>query len=255
VSRTESQLQEVASTLRKLSGLAIVAAGDVSRPEDVTRIISTAVAEYGSVNVLVNAAGIHGPIARLWESDIESWISAVQVNLIGTFLCCRAAIPHMILRKNGKIINFSGGGATAASPYFSAYGASKAAIVRLTETLAVELNDFNVQVNAIAPGVVDTQIHEDVLAASNLPRELLEPLRRLKERGEGGVPAELPAALAVFLASPAAGVLSGKLVAAPHDNWQQWNAERVQQLMGSSWLSLRRMDAFTLKPLVELISS
>jgi NAD(P)-dependent dehydrogenase (short-subunit alcohol dehydrogenase family) len=250
VARTESDVSRVSNEIKNSGGHATPIVGDVSNPNDVARIMHTAIEQYGAIDILVNAAAIHGPIRRLWEADIDSWIMAMQVNLIGTFLCCHAAIPCMISNSAGKIINFSGGGATSPSPYLSAYGVSKAAIVRLTETLAVELADQNIQVNAIAPGMVDTQIHDDILALGNAIPEIAAPIRRLRESGQGGVPKELPAQLAVFLASSASDGLSGKLIAAPHDDWRTWDRTRIADLMSKPWLTLRRVDSHTLKPLL-----
>ena len=251
VARTKSELERVAKNVERLGSQAMVAAGDVSKPKEVDQIISAAIERYERVDVLVNAAAIHGPIGRLWEVDSEQWIDAVRVNLVGTFLCCRGVIPHMIAGGGGKIINFSGGGATSPSPRLSAYGVSKAAVVRLTETLAAELRDSNVQVNAIAPGMVDTRIHDDVLAAGERAGEHLQEVLRLRQNG-GAVPVELPAELAVFLASRKSDGLSGKLIAAPHDDWRDWNDQRIAELASMPWLTLRRMDEFTLKPFLML---
>jgi NAD(P)-dependent dehydrogenase (short-subunit alcohol dehydrogenase family) len=250
VARTSSELERVAGNIERLGSEAIIAAADVSNAKEVDRIVGAAIETFGRLDVLVNAAAIHGPIGRMWEADSEQWIGALRVNLIGTFLCCRAVIPHMITRGGGKIINFSGGGATSPSPCLSAYGASKAAVVRLTETLAAELRDFNIQINAIAPGMVDTHIHDDVVVAGERAGEHLQEVLQLRESG-GAVPAELPAELAVFLASCRSDGLSGKLIAAPHDDWQHWDDRRIAELASTSWFTLRRMDEFTLKPFLE----
>jgi 3-oxoacyl-[acyl-carrier protein] reductase len=251
VARTRCELERVAGDVERLGGQAIVAVGDVSNAEEVDGVVSSGIEQYERVHVLVNAAAIHGPIGRMWEVDSEQWIDAVRVNLIGTFLCCRAVIPHMIAGGGGKIINFSGGGATSPSPCLSAYGASKAASVRLTETLAAELKDLNIQVNAIAPGMVDTHIHDDVVAAGERAGEHLQEVLRLRENGNA-VPAELSAELAVFLASRSSDGLSGKLIAAPHDDWQYWDDQRIAELSEKPWFTLRRIDAFTLKPFLKL---
>lgn len=251
VARTRHELERVASDVERLGSQAIVAAGDVSTPKEVDQFVGAAIERYGRVDVLVNAAAIPGPIGRLWEVDSEQWIGAVRVNLVGTFLCCRGVIPHMIAGGGGKIINFSGGGATSPSPCLSAYGVSKAAVVRLTETLAAELRDSNIQVNAIAPGLVDTRIHDDVLAAGERAGEHLQQVLRLRKSG-GAVPVELPAELAVFLGSRKSDGLSGKLIAAPHDDWRDWDDQRIAELASMPWLTLRRMDSFTLKPFLTL---
>ena len=251
VARTASELERVAGEVRRRGGAAHAVSADVSHPEDASRIARTTLDAYGGIDVLVNAAGVYGPIGPTWEVDVEAWVQAIHVNLVGTFLCCRAVLPHMIERRRGKIVNLSGGGATAPLPRFSAYGTSKAAVVRLTETLAEEVRKFNVQVNAIAPGAVDTRLQDEVLAAGERAGPLLERIRALRTTGHGGVPPELAADLGAFLVSERADGLTGKLIAAPHDGWQSWDAARIAELRDSAWFTLRRLDRHTLLPLVK----
>jgi NAD(P)-dependent dehydrogenase (short-subunit alcohol dehydrogenase family) len=249
--RTAEEIVRVADRIRAGGARAEVVTADVSRPRDVAAMTHAALALTGRVDILVNAAGIYGPIGLLWDVDEDAWWRALEVNLRGTFLCCHAVLPHMVARQRGKIINFSGGGATSPLPRFTAYGVSKTAVVRLTETLAEEVKEFNIQVNAIAPGAVATRLQDDVMAAGQRAGELFARIRRLRETGEGGTPPEVAAELARFLASERSGSLTGKLIAAPHDGWQGWDAERVSSLMAAPWLTLRRMDAFTLRPFLE----
>ena len=115
------------------------------------------------MTVLVNNAGVLGPAGPLDDNDWDAWVETVRVNLLGTVAMCRAVLPGMRERGYGKIINLSGGGATAARPNFSAYAASKAAVVRFTETLAGELD--GIDVNAIAPGALPTRMLDEVLAS------------------------------------------------------------------------------------------
>lgn len=249
--RTRSELEAVAARIRARGGLAEVAAGDVADADSAAAMVDACATRFGGLDILVNAAGVYGPIGRTWEVDPAAWARAVAVNLLGTLHTSRAAIPRMMASGRGRIINFSGGGATAPLPNLSAYGASKAAVVRLTETLAEELRGRGVTVNAIAPGAVDTRLQDEVLAAGERAGELYARTVRLRRSGEGGVPAALAAALAVFLASDAAEGLSGKLVSAPHDGWQSWGGERIAELMERPWLTLRRLDEHTLRPLLE----
>jgi NAD(P)-dependent dehydrogenase (short-subunit alcohol dehydrogenase family) len=163
-------------------------------------------------------------------------------------------LPDMVKRRQGKIINFSGGGAASPLPRLAAYGASKAAVVRLTETLAEEVKPFNVQVNAIAPGMVDTRLLDDVLAAKERGGDQFARVRRLREAGEGGVPREIAAGLALWLASDKSRGLTGKLIAAPHDGWRGWDERQIDALMASPWFTLRRLDHATLRPLIDKIT-
>ncbi len=250
-SRTQAELEQVAARIRKMGGQVQVIRTDVSRRDDVLRLVEGTLTTYGQIDILVNAAGVYGPIGPMWETNVDEWFQAVHINLFGTFLCCHAVLPHMIPRRQGKIINFSGGGATSPLPRFTAYGVSKTANVRLTETLAEEVKEFNIQVNAVAPGAVDTRLQDQVLAAGERAGDLLARIRRLRETGEGGVVRELPAALVVFLASDESDGLTGKLIAAPYDGWESWDTNRIAEVMSAPWFTLRRMDPHTLRPLMD----
>jgi NAD(P)-dependent dehydrogenase (short-subunit alcohol dehydrogenase family) len=248
--RTEAELRDAAERIAATGAAAAHAPADVSSSEDVDAVVAACESAFGPVDILVNAAGAYGPIGPTWEIDADAWWRAHEVNVRGTLLTCRAVLPAMIAAGRGRIINFSGGGATAPLPRFSAYASSKAAVVRLTETLAEEVRGYGVTVNAIAPGAVDTRLQDEVLEAGARAGELYERIRRLRASGEGGVPPELPASLAVFLASDAAAELTGKLVSAPHDGWKSWSADRIAELGGSAWLTIRRLDPFTIRPLL-----
>ena len=251
-SRTRSELERVASKVREMGQEVEIVEADVSKKEDVQRLIDHSLKISGQIDLLINAAGIYGPIGPTWEVDVDAWVKAIQINLVGTFMCCHAVLPYMIKRKQGKIVNFSGGGATSPLPYFTAYGISKTAVVRLTETLAEEVKEFNIQINAIAPGAVDTKLQDDVIAAGERAGAIGDMIRNIRKTGEGGVPPELAAKLVVFLAKEKQG-LTGKLIAAPHDGWQNWDHDRIQELMSKPWFTLRRMDSFTLKPFMEYL--
>lgn len=251
--RSRDEIEAVADKIRSGGGEACPIRCDVANHDDVKRLVITAFEYFGNIDVLVNAAGTYGPIGPAWDVDLDEWVHALNVNLIGTFTTCRAVLPHMITRRRGSIINFSGGGATAPLPGFSAYAASKAAVVRLTETLAEEVREFDISVNAIAPGAVDTRLQEAILAAGDRAGAIFERMRRLRESGEGGVPASLAAELAAFLASEDSGGLTGKLISAPHDRWQAWTPARINALKESPWLTLRRLDEHTVRPLFPLL--
>jgi len=227
-------------------------AGDVSNWGSVQDFVGRACAEFGGIHVLVNNAGIQGPIGPLVENDPDLWAQTIQVNLMGIFFCCKAVLPYMMKQRYGKIINMSGGGATSPRVSFSAYGASKAAVVRLTETLAEEVRDYGIQVNAIAPGAVNTRMLKETLAAGDTAgkKALAEAQRQLET---GGTPPELAADLVVFLASDASAGLTGKLIAAPYDDWRDWDARHIKELMSAPWFTLRRIDPYTIQPFVEML--
>ncbi len=218
--RTAVELDSVAAQIRMAGGTALVHATDVTNREQVHGLVKVALDAFQRIDVVVNAAGSYGPIGPFWEADPEKWVRTFSVNLFGAFYLCQAVLPHMIRARRGKIVHFSGGGATAPLPRFSAYGVSKSALVRLTETLAEEVRQFNIQINAIAPGAVDTQLQDEVIAAGPKAGEIYGRMLRLRETGEGATPRDLPAELALFLCSDASRHLSGKLISAPNDGWQ-----------------------------------
>lgn len=250
VSRTESELAETAAACRALGARAITTVADISDEAQVRDLVNGAIGEFGQVDILVNSAGIYGPIGPTAEVDVVAWTRAVEINLFGPFYLCRALMPHFIQRRQGKIILIGGGGATAPLPNFSSYAAAKAGLVRLADTLAEELKPYNVQVNVIAPGLVDTKLQDEVLRAGGRAGALFEKIRQARQTGTGAVSPEIAASLTVFLASEASGTLTGKLIAAPHDPWQEWTG-RADELNATSMYTLRRLDPFTIRPLIE----
>lgn len=175
---------------------------DVSSETAVAELADFALTQLGSVQVLVNNAGIYGPMGPTETVDWQEWKRSLEINLYGVLLPSRALIPHMKNARSGKIIILSGGGATNPLPNISSYAASKAAVVRLMETLALELKPYNVDVNAIAPGALKTRFVDQVLQAG--PDVVGEAFyAKNKKWAEGGAtPLERGAALAVYLASP-----------------------------------------------------
>lgn len=213
---------------------------DVADVRDCQALVAFAKEALGDVSVLVNNAGVYGPMGPLEDVDWPEWAATIQVNLLGTALMCRAVIPHLRARGGGKIVNLSGGGATAPLPRISAYAASKAAVVRLTETLAEELRDARVDVNAIAPGALNTRLLDQVLAAGPGKVGLDFYQRAVKQHADGGVPLAKGAALAVFLASAASDGITGRLLSAVWDDWANLPARR-EELAGGDVYTLRRI--------------
>lgn len=238
-SRGLPEANETAGEVKALGRRALALPVDVSAQAQVDMMVASVINRLGKVDILVNNAGIQGPIGPTAENDTGHWVETVQVNLVGTFLCCRAVLPHMIKQQRGKIVNLSGGGATSARPYFSAYAASKTAVVRFTETLAQEVKGANIQVNAIAPGAVNTRMLQQVLDAGDAAGEKAraEAKRQLES---GGTSPETAAALAVFLASAASDGLTGRLISAVWDDWRGM-AKRVPEIVSSDLYTLRRV--------------
>jgi NAD(P)-dependent dehydrogenase (short-subunit alcohol dehydrogenase family) len=229
------QLQQMAR-----DGQRVVARGaDVSRVEDVERLVDFTLGEFPELTILVNNAGVYGPKGTIGEVDWKEWVRAVEINLHGSVLPARALAGHFVRRGYGKIVQLSGGGATNPLPGLSAYAASKAAVVRFAETLAEELREYHVDVNAIAPGALNTRMLDEVLAAGpeRVGRGFYE--RALQQQRSGGVPLERGAALAVWLASANSDGVTAKLLSAVWDPWSELS-EHLDDL-ASDVYTLRRI--------------
>lgn len=224
-----------------LPGQRVLARGcDVSVPAEVEALFADADAAFGTLHVLVNNAGIYGPKGPTDEVDFAEWQRCVDINLYGTLLPCRAAMRRFKKSGYGKIVNLSGGGATNPMPNISAYAASKAAVVRLTETLALELAPFRIDVNAVAPGALNTRLLDEVLAAG--PEKVGADFyqRSLKQSSQGGVPLELGADLCVYLAGAGSDGVTGKLISAKWDPWKRLH-EYKADLDATDIYALRRI--------------
>lgn len=227
------------------SGLApgqavVVVPTDVSDLQSVEQLVKTSLQRFGRIDILVNNAGIYGPMGSIEEVDWVEWVRAIEINLFGSILMCRAVLPAMKEQRRGKIIQLSGGGATNPMPNISAYAVSKAAIVRFSETLGEEVRSFNIDVNAIAPGALNTQMLDEVLAAG--PKTVGQAFfdRSVKQKESGGTGLDQGAELAVFLASDVSNGITGKLISAVWDNWEHW-PEHIDELRASDAYTLRRI--------------
>ena len=241
--RDEKALSKVKNELEaRLSGNQRIHSmpADVSSPDDVKRLVDWADSSWGGLDVLVNNAGIYGPFGKLHEVPWEEWIRAMEINLYGSALMCRQVLPLFVRQKAGRIIQLSGGGATNPLPQISAYAASKAAIVRLVETLAGEYQDQNIFINAIAPGALNTRLLDEVLTAG--PGKVGEAFYRkaLQQKEQGGASMDRAAALAVFLASDEAAGLTGRLISAVWDPWEDFPSLKKRIMEGDIY-TLRRI--------------
>ncbi|HEY7960509.1 MAG TPA: SDR family oxidoreductase [Solirubrobacteraceae bacterium] len=212
---------------------------DISAPEDVERLVEGAVAALKDVTILVSNAGVYGPMGNVERTDWTEWVRAIEINLLGSVLPARALAPHFKRRGYGKVVQLSGGGATGPMPGLSAYAASKAAVVRFAETLAGELREHRVDVNAIAPGALNTRMLDQVLAAGPEAVGEAHYRRALEQKRSGGVPPRRAAELAVFLGSAASDGITGKLLSAVWDPWLELPEHRGD--LDSDVYTLRRI--------------
>ena len=213
---------------------------DVANVESVAALMETASRELPDLLGIVNNAGMLGPKAILEDVDSDEWARTIEVNLIGTMLCCRSVLPALRRARYGKIVNLSGGGATAPMPRMSAYAASKAAIVRLTETLAAEYAEYNIDINAVAPGALNTRMLDEVLKAG--PERVGQAYynKSVRQKDEGGASLARAAELCVFLLSRESDGITGKLISAVWDPWESL-AEHRERLRDTDVYALRRV--------------
>jgi 3-oxoacyl-[acyl-carrier protein] reductase len=212
---------------------------DVSNESQVNALVAYALQTLGSLDALVLNAGIYGPMGATESVPLDEWRRALDINLFGVLLPCRAVIPHFKKAGRGKIVVLSGGGATNPLPNISGYAASKAAVIRLMETLSEELKSFHVDVNAIAPGALATRLVDEVLAAGpeKVGAAFFEKNKTWKEKG--AVPLELGASLAVYLASAESDGITGKLISAQWDPWEKLH--EFKNDLSSDIYTLRRI--------------
>jgi NAD(P)-dependent dehydrogenase (short-subunit alcohol dehydrogenase family) len=174
----------------------------------------------GPVDLLVNNAGISGPIAALWEVDADEWMRTMDVNLRGTFVCTRAVLPGMIARRQGRLINMASHAGVHRWPLVSAYAVSKSAVIKFTENLAVEARPYGVAAFAVHPGTVNAGMTEALLnadaPADSSTARVANWFRQQLAEGRGVSP-ERAGDLVLTLASGKADALSGRYVTAYDD--------------------------------------
>jgi NAD(P)-dependent dehydrogenase (short-subunit alcohol dehydrogenase family) len=217
--RTELDAQRERLAIAYPHTRVIAQPADVSKRADIDSLFAGATEAFGRIDILVNNAGVYGPMGTIERIDWDEWVQAMAINLTGLVYCCRKAVEAFKPQRYGKIINLSGGGATNPLPGISAYAASKAAVVRFTETLALEVKDFGIDVNAVAPGALATRLTDQLVAAGpeRVGTSLHERMRKLAK--EGGTPLSVGASLCAYLASPESDGITGRLIAAQWDPW------------------------------------
>lgn len=218
-----------------------VAEADLCTPGAAAAVVRAARTEFSGLDVLVNNAAIHGPIGAVWENDWSEWTATLAVNLLAPVELCRLCVPWMrrsTEAPRGKIINLSGGGATSPRPHFSAYGTSKAALARFSETLAAEVAPLGIDVNALAPGTLATRMTQQTVALGVEAVSLREYEVALRATVEGEATFGPAVQLALLMASSASDGITGRLISAVWDRWEELPARAAE---------LRDTDVFTLR--------
>ena len=242
-SRSKNEIEDVVSEFSQVLGSDQRIHGfdcDVSVQVEVDRLFELIENKFGNLDVLVNNAGIYGPLGPIEDNEWSKWVKAIEVNLIGSAYVMRKSIEVMKKQNSGKIIQLSGGGATQPHPNASSYAASKAAVVRLAETLALEVAVFGIEINSIAPGAMNTRLFEQVIEAGAdlVGQEFYE--KTLKQKESGGSGFDNATSLAVFLACGESNGISGKLISALWDDWEHF-PKSIDALHSSDIYTIRRI--------------
>jgi NAD(P)-dependent dehydrogenase (short-subunit alcohol dehydrogenase family) len=225
--RSTNQLVETVQQIEQSGGRALALTVDVTDPQGVEQMVTQVEQQLGSVDLLVNNAGIGGRSGPIRATDAETWWRVLDVNLRGAFLCAQAVLPSMTTRRRGRIVSVSSGASLGPWPYVSAYAISKAALNRFSETLALEVADDSIAVFSLDPGLVRTAMTDQTDSAEW--KKWDDQIPRLFEEGRESPP-EMAAQLTVALASGKADILTGRLISISDDlDEMVAQARRIQE--------------------------
>lgn len=239
--RTKSELDSTSKVLHdKFNTKVFAHETDISDEDSIKSMVNKTIKEFNQIDILVNNAGIIGPMGEISEINSKEFFRTFRNNVGGTIFCIRAILPHMKKQKSGCIINMSGGGALFPLPYYDAYSASKASIVRLTENLAIEFANYNISVTAISPGAVNTKMFDEQLKADK--KSIGEKnWQILQDRlAKGGDSIEKAPELALYIASEMQPELNGKVISAIWDDWHKIS-ENKDKFADSDVFTMRRI--------------
>jgi NAD(P)-dependent dehydrogenase (short-subunit alcohol dehydrogenase family) len=222
-------LAETAALVERAGGRALAIPGDVTAPDVVTRVTSTAESQLGPISILVNNAGVVGPLGYDWHADPEDWWRTFEVNVLGPFRCAREVLPGMVARGRGRIVNLSSGAAFNRLPRMGAYCATKAAVTQWTKILAEDTRAHGIAVFAFHPGAVRSSMLAGLTEPPDVPREVRDMFRAVLNQGRD-TPVERCAQMLLFLVSGRADALSGRFIRA-QDNEDELvrRAEEIQR--------------------------
>lgn len=236
LARSADQVAATAASIEAAGGRALALTADVTDSAAVEQAVTSVERQLGPLDLLVNNAGVGGPLGPAWEVDARDWQRTLEINVFGGYLCARAVLPGMTARRRGRIINLASNAGVFRWPLASAYSVSKAAVVKLTENLAAETRRYGLAVFAVHPGVTSIGLTELALAPDAQPSG---PAAWLRQEAAAGrlVPPELAAELVVLLASGQADALSGRYLTV-HDDILALVAQADE---------VQRRDAYTLR--------
>jgi NAD(P)-dependent dehydrogenase (short-subunit alcohol dehydrogenase family) len=203
-SRTLANVESVAEEIRASGGRALAVEAHVGEPAAIQRLVEQTIEVFGQVDIVVNNAATNPHFGPILTADEGQWDKILDTNTKGVFRVCKAVVPHMQSRGGGKIINLASIAGLQPSLGMGVYGISKAAVIMLTKVLALELGHANIQVNAIAPGIIKTRFSRVLWQTPHIA----EPILKTLPLGRFGEPEDI-AGLALYLASPASDYVTG----------------------------------------------
>jgi len=240
-SRTKSELEKTAESIKNQFSVNVsICQTDIGNENEVVAMVQETITEFGKIDILVNNAAIIGPMGEISKINGQEFFSTLKNNIGGTVFCAKAVIPYMKSQGQGSIINLSGGGGLSPLPYYDAYSASKAAIVRLTENFALELEEYNINVTAISPGAVNTKMFDEQLEANKNSigdKNWTDLQNRL---ASGGDPIEKAPELALFIASKNRKEFNGKVISAIWDDWGKISNNK-EKIIDTDIFQMRRI--------------
>ncbi len=212
----KDELVLVKKDITSMGGKALSFFADITKPEAVKKLVEDTIKEFGKIDILVNNAGGSPGPAPLTQFTMAAWEKTLAINLTGTFLCCREVVPSMIGTGGGKIVNISSRAANNGALWMHAYSAAKAGMLGLTRSMALELAQFNICVNALCPGDIQTELKQwglemEAGIKGTTVEALKEEIARATPLGRLGTPEDV-AALVAFLASPDSDYLTGEII-------------------------------------------
>jgi NAD(P)-dependent dehydrogenase (short-subunit alcohol dehydrogenase family) len=205
VSRNPSALEGVAREVEKTGRKSLKIPADIGNPKDISKVVESTLKVFPRIDILLNNAGISPILSRAEEVKLNEWEEIIRVNLTGTFLLCQAVGKVMIQQEGGKIINMVSVGAVVGFPRQVGYCATKGGILQLTKVLAIEWTRYNIQVNAIGPAYLETELTDGMRKSKIISENLI----RRTPMGRFGQPEEVIGA-AIFLASDASSYVTGQ---------------------------------------------
>jgi NAD(P)-dependent dehydrogenase (short-subunit alcohol dehydrogenase family) len=214
VARSESQLRGVVESIDRAGGRALAFTADVTDRQAIERVVADVERQLVHIDLLVNSAGTFRALGPIAEVDPDEWWREIEINLRGAYLCARSVLPGMLARKQGRIINLTSAAGLQSLPTTSAYCVSKTAVIRLTESLALETGNQGIRVFAMHPGTVRTSMNDYVVESAEVRQRapLVQQWFQQLYRDGTDTPIERSVELLLMLASGKADALSGRFI-------------------------------------------